>query len=57
MAAITPTRTSVAPEHRGADAGRPRPEAISALRGLLLAVPVGAALWVLLISLGRFAVS
>ena len=54
MAALTPRRTSVA---RGDDDCRPRPDAISALRGLLLAVPAGAVMWVLLISLGRFAFS
>ncbi len=57
MAAITPTRTSVAPGTRDDVVSRQRPDTISALRGLLLAVPAGAVMWLVLISLGRFVVS
>lgn len=58
MAAITTSRTAVAPDTSStrAGSGGTRPSS-SALRGLLLAVPAGAGMWILLVSLGRHALS
>ena len=57
MAAITTSQTAALPATGAADASVERRASISALRGLVLAVPVGAAMWLLLISLGRLVLS